>query len=259
MPLAYDEYLVPRLYMPWGRKLVELAKVGPSHHVADIATGPGTVARLVSPVVGVSGRVAALDINPGMLAQAKQHGRLPSGAGVEYFEGQAEKLPFEDAQFHIAICQYGFQEFKDREAAMAEIGRVVRKGGRAAIAIWAPLQEAQYWYAVGIALKRSLPNLVDAIRAMGAFSDAAQLKGLLESHGYHRVEVHTMEIPLRFEDGVAQALASVRGTPFGNRIFELATVRHAFESAAKPVFEHFATDRGIVFPMRAHLAIAVKA
>jgi len=63
---------------------------------------------------------------------------------------------------------------------------------------------------------------------------------------------------LVFEDGVKQAIESGRGTNFGPKIVEIAAVRHAFEAAAKPLFEHLLTDRGVVFEMTAHLATGIK-
>gem|GEM_PF-5896704 len=81
---------------------------------------------------------------------------------------------------------------------------------------------------------------------------------MLQAAGFIKVEVHTEKMPMVFEEGVAQALQAVRGTAFGPKIFELATIRHAFEAAANPVFEHLLTDQGVVFEMTAHTATGVK-
>lgn len=258
MPGAYDEFLVPRLFMPWARKLIEHAKLGPNHHVLDLACGTGAVTRLAAPVVGLRGRVAGCDVSRPMLEVARNHHRLPNAAGIEYFEAPAEELPFEPATFHVVTCQQGLQFFKDRRKALEGVFRVLHKGGRVTVSIWGPLETAQYWHALAIAFKRSIPPLVDLVKRAAEFCDADALRAELEAAGFHKVQVHTEHQPLIFEEGVSQALASVRGTIFGPKIFELATIRAAFEAAAKPVFEHCMTDRGVVFDMTAHTATGVK-
>lgn len=258
MPHDYDEYLAPRLFTPWARKLLEQTKVGPNHHILDVACGTGAVARLAAPMVGMRGRVAACDVSRPMLDQARLHHRLPNAAGIEYFEVAAEELPFEDSVFQIALSQHGFQFFKQRSRAAAQMFRVLQKGGRIGASIWGPLETCHFWHALSIALKRSVPPLAEQIAQTAAFSDPNALKELLEAAGFTRVEVHTEKRQLIFEEGVEQAITAVRGTPFGPRVFELATVRHAFESAAKPVFNHLLTDKGVVCEMTAHIATGVK-
>ena len=254
----YDEYLAPRLFVPWARALLEQTKVGPSHHVLDVACGTGALSRLAAPMVGLRGRVAACDISRPMLEQARLHDRLLNAAGIEYFEVAAEDLPFEDQIFQIALSQHGFQFFKHRARAAAQMFRVLQKGGRVGISIWGPLEQCHYWHALSIALKRSIPPLAEQLAQVAAFSEAHALKDLLEIAGFTRVETHTEKRSLVFEDGVEQAILSVRGTPFGPRIFELATIRHAFETAARPIFTHLLTEKGVVCEMTAHVATGVK-
>lgn len=258
MSHAYDEYLVPRLFIPWARKLLEISKLGPNHHILDVACGTGAVSRLAAPVVGMRGRVAACDTSRPMLDVARSHHRLPNAAGIEYFQVAAEELPFEDKSFQVVTAQQGLQFFKQRGRALAQMFRVLQKGGRIGVSIWGPLETCQFWHALSIAFKKSIPPLNDELLKATSFCDAGALQELLEAAGFVRVEIHTEKMPLVFEDGVAQALTAVRGTSFGPKIFELATIRHAFEEAAKPVFEHLLTDRGVVFEMTAHMATGVK-
>ena len=136
--------------------------------------------------------------------------------------------------------------------------RVLQKGGRVAVSVWGPLETAQYWHALAISFKRSIPPLAEAVKRASELCDANGLGAQLEAAGFHKIEVTAERNQLVFEDGVGQALASVRGTPFGPRIYELATIRAAFEAVAKPVFEHCANERGVVFEMTAHTAVAIK-
>ncbi len=122
----YQRALVPAIFGPWAPRVVELAGLRPGERVLDVACGTGVVARLAAEAVGADGRVAALDMNPGMLAVAAA---VPAkGAAIEWIEGSAEALPFADAGFDAVCCQLGLQ-FPDREGALHEMARVAVPGG----------------------------------------------------------------------------------------------------------------------------------
>src|SRR6059058_5329692 len=78
VPKAYDEFLVPGLFEPWAKLLLDEADLRPGESVLDVATGPGTVARLAAVRVGAKGRVVATDIAQPMLDIAKQESAISS-------------------------------------------------------------------------------------------------------------------------------------------------------------------------------------
>ncbi len=90
----------------------------------DVACGTGIVARLAAERVG-PGCVTGVDVNPGMLAVARS-----VAAAIEWrqADGQATALP--DAAYDVALCQLGLQFCADRPAALRELRRVLRPGGR---------------------------------------------------------------------------------------------------------------------------------
>src|SRR5262245_53982310 len=92
VPKAYDEFLVPRLFEPWAKLLLDEAKLQHGEAVLDVATGPGTVARLAAAKVGSSGRMTATDIAPLMLDIARAKPRDVSAAPIEYLESPAAPL-----------------------------------------------------------------------------------------------------------------------------------------------------------------------
>ena len=61
-PKAYDEFFVPRLFQPWAKLLLDEVNLRPGEAVLDVATGPGTVARLAAVKLGSQGRVVDIDI-----------------------------------------------------------------------------------------------------------------------------------------------------------------------------------------------------
>src|SRR5437588_9329851 len=92
VPKAYDELLVPRLFEPWAKLLLDEAALQPGECVLDIATGPGTVARLAAMRLGPQGRVVATDIAQPMLDIAKGKIQSPASAAIEYLLSPAAPL-----------------------------------------------------------------------------------------------------------------------------------------------------------------------
>lgn len=96
---VYEEYLGPTIADPFTRVLLEHITPHRGQRVLDGASGTGSVARQVAPLVGVNGRVVALDINPDMLAVGRL---LPvTGAAIEWLVGDATELKLPDAAFDL--------------------------------------------------------------------------------------------------------------------------------------------------------------
>jgi ubiquinone/menaquinone biosynthesis C-methylase UbiE len=109
----------------WAADLAGRAALLPGHRVLDVACGTGAAARVAAARVGGTGRVAALDINPGMLAVARP---LPAVAGAR-LRGSALALPFSARVFDVVLCQLGLQFIPDRPAALRESRRVLVPAG----------------------------------------------------------------------------------------------------------------------------------
>jgi ubiquinone/menaquinone biosynthesis C-methylase UbiE len=138
---VYAEVMVPRIFEPWGRELLDEVAVEPGEAVLDVACGPGTVSRLAAARTGPAGRVAGCDLSPAMLEIAAGRGPVEDGAAIDYVEAPADRLPVADVSFDVAICQQGLQFFPDRLAALAEMRRVLRPGGRIGVATWKRIKE----------------------------------------------------------------------------------------------------------------------
>ena len=95
------------------------------------------------------GAVVGLDVNAGMLAVATR--KAPE---IDWRRGRAEALPFDDESFGRVVSQFGLMFFEDRAAAIREMLRVVRRGGRVAIAVWASLAATPGYAAVAGLLER---------------------------------------------------------------------------------------------------------
>jgi SAM-dependent methyltransferase len=106
----------------------------PGERILDLATGTGWTSRAVA---RRGATVIGADIAADLTAAARERAEA-EGLGIDYRTGDAEKLPFADAEFDAVVSTCGIMFASRPEAAAAEVARVVRKGGRMAITTWLP-------------------------------------------------------------------------------------------------------------------------
>jgi ubiquinone/menaquinone biosynthesis C-methylase UbiE len=111
-------------------------EIEPGMTVADIGTGTGYFALPIADRVGARGRVHAVDIQPEMLAMLEQ--KMPPGTPIDLVRGTAEATGLTDATQDLVFCSNVWHEIDDRNAALAEMARVLRSEGRVAIVDWRP-------------------------------------------------------------------------------------------------------------------------
>jgi SAM-dependent methyltransferase len=127
----YEEFFVPALFQQWTGPVAEAAVVSPGQKALDVACGTGVLTRELARRVGPGGTTVGVDRNEGMLAVAAR--RSPN---IHWMPGLAEELPFEDDSFDAVVSQFGLMFFDDRAAAVDEMWRVLRPGGKIAVAVW---------------------------------------------------------------------------------------------------------------------------
>jgi ubiquinone/menaquinone biosynthesis C-methylase UbiE len=146
--------------------------------VLDVGCGTGTLTAWLAQ--DAAARVWGVDPSPEMLDVARR--KMPPGVGLK--EGRAEALPFRDRWFERAVMMLVLQHV-DRGRALAEVQRVLGKGGRLVIGTFAPAQFDDYYLA---SFFPSIP-VVDRAR----FETPEQLGNLLRDAGFADVEEHRLE------------------------------------------------------------------
>lgn len=191
----YQQALVPSMFAPWARVLLDRAGLRAGERVLDVACGTGAVARQAAERVGRGGRVTALDLNPAMLAVGRA---VPGdgGAGISWHQGSAQDLPFPDGMFDVVCCQQGLQFFPDPALALREMRRVLALGGRAALLVSGAIEHNPLYHRLNEAARRHLG--VPAYAAPFALGDAGRLRDLLTGAGLTRVEVWPETLQVRF-------------------------------------------------------------
>jgi ubiquinone/menaquinone biosynthesis C-methylase UbiE len=116
--------------------LVRFAGVRSGQSVLDVGTGTGVVA-ITAARAGAA--VSAVDLTPDLLDQARQSAPI-AGVSVDWKQGDVESLPYPDASFDVVLSQFGHIFAPRPEVAVREMARVLRPGGRIAVATWPPEQ-----------------------------------------------------------------------------------------------------------------------
>jgi SAM-dependent methyltransferase len=205
----YERFFVPAIFAPLAERLIERAAPRAGESMLDLACGTGIVARLAAPRLGPSGRVVAVDLRPGMIDVARDLPQ-PAGAAIDWRLGDATALDLPDNSFDIVCCQQGLQFFDNRIAAMTEVCRVLKPGGRALFALWQPLDRQGLFAEMAPFEKQSLEAMgIDSsdIDLPFSFGDPDALRKLLEDAGFSNVSVGEEAIPADFpaEDFVGRA------------------------------------------------------
>ena len=189
------------LHRVWKAYAVAVAAVRPGMKVLDIAGGTGDLARAFAKAVGDSGRVVLTDINEAMLRVGRDR-LLDEGVVMPTLACDAEHMPFADGGFDLASVAFGLRNMTQKEAALAEMARVLRPGGRLLVLEFstpAPLLQRPYdWYSftfmplMGKLIAKdgeSYQYLAESIRM---HPDQAALTGLMKAAGFGHVDVHNL-------------------------------------------------------------------
>ncbi len=194
---TYESYMVPALFAPWASYLVGSAKPQPGERVLDVACGTGIVARCVAQRLGAQGKVVGLDLNPHMLTVARAAAER-EGLAIEWHEGRAEQLPFPDSSFDLALCQFALMFFADRHAALAEMYRVLTKGGRVSLSVLQGLDRHPFYQTLHDVIQQRLG--MSSVQDIFALGDADKLRTLLTEAVFQHVEIEPVSMVARFPD-----------------------------------------------------------
>jgi len=128
----FDE--VSKVIPDVGRNVVDSVQVEPGLTVLDVACGTGNA---TIPAALAGGRCTGLDLTPELFEYARMHA-TEAGVDIDWVEGDAEALPFEDEGFERVISTFGVMFAPRHEIAAAELARVCSQGGVIGLACWTP-------------------------------------------------------------------------------------------------------------------------
>jgi len=189
------------LHRVWKRFALEMSGVREGSRVLDVASGSGDLAAAFARRVGSHGQVWMTDINAAMLAVGRDK-LIDRGVFAPLALCDAEKLPFPADTFDCVSVAFGLRNMTHKEAALAEMARVTRPGGRVIVLEfsrpWKPLSRAYDAYSFSIlpALGKYVAKDEAAYRYLAEsirmHPDQETLKAMMERSGFDRVEIHNL-------------------------------------------------------------------
>jgi ubiquinone/menaquinone biosynthesis C-methylase UbiE len=204
----YQEKFVPVIFQPWAPVLLDATGIVEGSAVLDVACGTGVVTRALSQRVGPDGRVVGLDFSPAMIAVAES---VPifGGASIEWVEASAQEMPFEIGEFDTVVCQQGFQFFPEKDAAAAEIYRVLKQGGTLGLAIWDNLQKNKLF----LLMDESANHHVGASPFTSPFgySEQEPIRRVLSNAGFSDIAIESRSQIVEAESGADYISVNIEG------------------------------------------------
>ena len=251
----YEQYVAP-IMAPFVAALVSHAQIGPGDAVLDVACGTGFATRGAALVVGETGRVAGVDINPAML-EAARVGARKLQLGITWHEASADTLPFADDHFDAVICQQGLQFFPDTVVALRELVRVTRPGGRVAATVWAPLNRSAYMTAqYESLLEVTGPEPLASFLAAFRF-DTEELATAFGSAGLRDTQVHEVVAELELKGVESFAAGHLEALPWAAAAThaDVDGVHHVAQGIAQRLSEHRRRDGSVPVQFAALLGV----
>jgi ubiquinone/menaquinone biosynthesis C-methylase UbiE len=259
----YEQFYVSAAFRHWTPILLEFALPKPGEHLLDLACGTGIVARNAARQVGPEGRVVGLDINPAMLEVARRQAG-PEASFIEWQEGNAENIPFPDHTFDLVLCQAGLMLFKNRAAAVVELFRVLKEGGRAVVLVWQSLDRQPFNRALCESISRRMGVDIAVITPSFSLGSADALSSLLSEAGFPKVSVYPVQYYIFADDPEGYVDLTLRGAAAANPIFATLddkTRTELVEGIAadiEPVLQKYLQGGRLIYPVSANIAVAHK-
>ena len=230
---------------PVSRALLAALAPGPDDVILELAGGTGELAAVLAPMVA---QVIYTDFSPAMVDAARRRG-IP---GVEHRVLDMQAIDLPDASVDGVICRYGYMLAPDPALALRETRRVLRPGGRLALATWAAAKRNPWATRYGpVLIERGLLDPPPPGEpGQFALGEPEQIESLVRAAGFADVGVEEVTIEFRFsgwEDYrhvVTSLAASLRATLAG--LDELT--RAEVDAATRARLDPFAVDSGYVLP-----------
>ena len=171
--------------------------------ILELGAGTGETGFAAARLIGDTGRLISTDLPPAMVGVARRRAQELGIENAEYRVMDAEHIDLEDGSVDGILCRWAYMLMPDPAAALAESRRVLRPGGRLALAVMGGPARNPWAASVAMAIVGlGLIPPIDPKASGGVFSlaDPDHLRELLVGAGFDDVRIEEMEFHLRFSD-----------------------------------------------------------
>jgi ubiquinone/menaquinone biosynthesis C-methylase UbiE len=241
-------------------KMLELAALEPGDRVLELACGPGGLGLAAAPRVAPGGEVVLSDVAAEMTSIAAARADAAGLRNVRTRELDIEQIDEPDGSYDVVLCREGLMFATDPARAVGEIRRVLRRGGRVAIAVWGP-RESNPW--LGLVLDAASAQFGAPVPPPGipgpfSLEDAGTLAALLRDAELADVVVDEVAVPMRaasFDEWWTRT-TSLAG-PLATMLASMPDdVTHALRARLQEAVIRYETPDGLDFPGVSLLASA---
>jgi len=181
----YFDHPVSSFWHCFGRQTIERIGLHPGEQVLDVCSGSGGSALPAAERVGPDGKVVAADLAERLIALAAAKAEVKGLENIEFRVADMLDLGYPDASFDAVVCVFGIFFVPDMAAAVRELWRMVRPGGRLAITTWGPglfePANSAFWDAIGDVR----PDLQRGFNPWDRISEPSGLREMLAEAGVH--------------------------------------------------------------------------
>lgn len=176
------------IMMPVGEILIGSLELKGNEHLLDVASGtgePGLTACKLLP----RGKVTSVDFSEKMVAIANENGRKRGISNYQSQVAEVSNMPFDDNLFDDIICRFGMMFFPDIRSSIHEMMRVLKRGGKSAVAVWAAPEQNSFLTLLGatVSEKLGVPKPPPDIPGIFRFAKPGSLSGLFSEAGFVNV------------------------------------------------------------------------